>query len=603
MSSTEKVVVAPLRIEIRPQGSGRYKSIQNLVWDNVPSLAIITGANGSGKTQLLDLLAYKLTGTHHPQNYDLNQMQVSVAPEAFGPESVLYLPSAWDMNSAPALGLAQLTQMKQQLYQEIRQSQNTQNIGVRAKHARILSLLGKNPHSITQEDFIKALPSDYMFMLEDDDIVGGLAHVIMAHKIQMANETLRGTKLEEVETKLGRPPWELVNEALSAAEFAYRLVSPIDTNLDDIYHFRLRDPVMNVDITPADLSSGEKSILRTLLWLFRARHRGRFAKLYLLDEPDAHLHPSMTQQFLNVIKDVLVDRYGIRVIMATHSPSTVALAPEGSIFEMYKDQPRIRPSPSNAHSVGLLTAGLVVVSRGSRFVFVEDQDDVDFYKAVWEALTHITGGTTVGLLARTPSLVFLAASVGKRASRTTSGGSSAVRQWISKFDHAPLDEIFRGVIDRDANNQSGPRVAVLTRYSFENYLLDPVIVYGLLVEEGRAPTVPGVQVAKGDEHMIRELSAEQLQGIVDVIGAMMAPSLLNLTTDDQALRDVQFASGQKLKYPGWMIERRGHDLLPLYQSTLGSPGNLITPPELRRMLQRVRLIPAELLQIMKQIQS
>jgi hypothetical protein len=427
----------------------------------------------------------------------------------------------------------------------------------------------------------------------------GYAHVIMAHKLRMADEALRGTKPEEVDKTLGKPPWDLVNEALSAAEFSYRLVSPLGTNLDAIYHLKLKNPVSGVEVTPADLSSGEKAILRTLLWLVRASHQGKFAKLYLLDEPDAHLHPSMTVQFLNVIKDVLVGKHGIRVILATHSPSTVALAPEGSVFEMYKDQPRVRPSPSIAHSVGLLTAGLVVVSRGTRFVFVEDQDDVDFYTKLWEVLTHPNANSSVGLLSRTPSLVFLAASVGKGANRSTGGGSSVVPQWIQKFNEAPLDEMFRGLIDRDAGNAGGPRLHVISRYSFENYLLDPLIVYGLLVELGTAPTVTGVVISQGDEHLIRDLSEQQLQNVVDAVSAQLTP-LLNPTALDLAIKQVEFTNGKKLRYPAWVIDRRGHNFWPLFQQVFGPS---VKPPNLLRMMQRVRLVPSELLQIMKQLQS
>jgi predicted ATPase len=596
-------VLAPLRIEVQPRQSAHYKSIEDLVWDNVPPFAILTGVNGSGKTHLLELLAYKITGTTHPQNVDLNKIDVSVTPESFGPESVLYLPSAWDMQSAPALGVAQLTQIKEHLYQQLQPQQVQNQLGGRARRARLSQILGKDLSQFTREAFIKALPNDYVFMLEDEDIVGGLAHVLMAHKVRMADEALRGTKLEDLEAKLGRAPWDLVNEALSAAEFAYRVVSPVETNLDDTYQFKLRDPIRRLDIVPAELSSGEKAILRTLLWLFRARHRGQFAKLYLLDEPDAHLHPSMTQQFLNVLKDVLVDRHNIRIIMATHSPSTVAMAPEGSVFEMYKTQPRIQPSPSNAHSVGLLTAGLVVVARGTRFVFVEDQDDVEFYKVVWDAVTYTAGDTTVGLLNRTPSLVFLAASVGKRSNRNTSGGSSVVRQWIAKFDQPPLEEIFRGVIDLDNGNTASPRVAVLSRYSFENYLVDPVLIYGLLLEAGRAPAIQAVKIEKGDEHLIRELGQAQLQSVVDIVCAQIAPSLPNHLAQKQALKSVEFTNGTTVKYPTWTLEAKGHELLPLCQSVFSGSTNLITPPNLRRMFQRVRLVPRELLQILKDLQS
>jgi predicted ATPase len=474
-------VLPPLQFEIRANNLGRYKSIQDLQWDSVPPFAILTGVNGSGKTHLLEFLAYKLTGTTHPQNYDLNQLTLAVSPETFGPDSVLYLPSAWDMQSAPALGVAQLTQLKQQLFQQLQPHSVQNSIAGRAKRARLVRILGKDLSSFTPDQFAKALPNDYNFMLDEEDIVNGLAHVMVAHKIRMADELIRGTQREALEAKLGRTPWDVLNEALSAAEFAYRVVSPVETNLEDIFEFKLRDSVLNIDIRPADLSSGEKAILRTLLWLFRARQHGQFAKLYLLDEPDAHLHPSMTQQFLNVIQDVLVDRYDIRVIMATHSPSTVALAPGGSVFEMFKERPRIRRTPSTAHAVGLLTAGLVIVAPGTRLVFVEDEDDVEFYRALWEVLTYTAGDTTAGLMSRTPSLVFLAASLGRGRARPISGGSSVVKQWVDKFDGAPLDALVRGVIDLDAGNAPSARVQVLGRYSFENYLLDPLIVYGLLL--------------------------------------------------------------------------------------------------------------------------
>jgi hypothetical protein len=167
--------------------------------------------------------------------------------------------------------------------------------------------------------------------------------------------------------------------------------------------------------------------------------------------------------------------------MATHSPSTVALAPGGSVFEMFKERPRIRRTPSTAHAVGLLTAGLVIVAPGTRLVFVEDEDDVEFYRALWEVLTYTAGDTTAGLMSRTPSLVFLAASLGRGRARPISGGSSVVKQWVDKFDGAPLDALVRGVIDLDAGNAPSARVQVLGRYSFENYLLDPLIVYGLLL--------------------------------------------------------------------------------------------------------------------------
>lgn len=82
---------------------------------------------------------------------------------------------------------------------------------------------------------------------------------------------------------------------------------------------------------------------------------------------DAHLHPSMTVQFLDVISEVLVRKHGVRVIMTTHSPSTVALAPEGAIFQMERGGAEILPVADRAAIISILTAGLVTVSRATRW--------------------------------------------------------------------------------------------------------------------------------------------------------------------------------------------------------------------------------------------
>jgi hypothetical protein len=61
------------------------------------------------------------------------------------------------------------------------------------------------------------------------------------------------------------------------------------------------------------------------------------------------------------------------------------------------------------------------------------------------------------------------------------GGKDVVTQWVEKFDALPLDETFRGIIDRDNGDTGGPRIEVSGRYTIENYLLDPIVVFALLI--------------------------------------------------------------------------------------------------------------------------
>ncbi len=79
------------RINIRQQGKG-YKSIKSVVWSDVPNFAIVTGRNGSGKTQLLEILSYYFTGTL-PNEGSLG-VHVTVDGAIIEADEVGFVPSA-----------------------------------------------------------------------------------------------------------------------------------------------------------------------------------------------------------------------------------------------------------------------------------------------------------------------------------------------------------------------------------------------------------------------------------------------------------------------------------------------------------------------------
>jgi energy-coupling factor transporter ATP-binding protein EcfA2 len=591
-----------LKIEIGGAGSAKYKSIENIVWENIPPFVVLTGLNGSGKTQLIELLAYRLSNARHPQNGDLSAVHVKVTGDSFGPDSVAFLPNQWTISSSQALGIGELQQVKRQLFQQLQHEHQIQgNLGLTIKKARLETILGVKLNTLDVESFIKRVPDDFSFMLEESNIAEGLTHVFLAYRLRVAEQLERETPMSEIIKNLGPAPWDVLNDTFKAAEFPYRVKSPKSSGLLDVYQLRLHDESSGNEINPVDLSSGELRLLGLVLWLYNSKHHGRFPRLFLMDEPDAHLHPSMARHFINVVKEVLVDRYKVRVILSTHSPSTVALAPDGSIFEMSKNSPRIIPSKSKAATIGLLTAGLVIVTPSTRFVFVEDEDDTLFFSSIRDVLTDYGPSKDPRCLKPSPSIVFLPASIGKGPLKT-SGGKTVVVKWIEKFDQPPLDQLFRGIIDRDINNSSTPRILVLGRYSIENYLLDPFVIFALLLEQGTAPVIPGVSVSTGDEHLVRSLSKTQLQAILEGIRRIVEPTLQNLLPTETALQSVMFTNGVAIEYPVWMLNRRGHDLLPIYQSIGGGAG-VVSPPRLNKSLRRVRLIPVELVEILETIQS
>jgi hypothetical protein len=110
MTTTSVAGVNPLGIFIGGDASKPYKSIGDLSWLDIPCFAVLTGLNGSGKTQLLELLAYRLTDTDHPSLGDyIRQVKVTVTGDNFGPADVAWSPSLTNFSGATALSLANRT--------------------------------------------------------------------------------------------------------------------------------------------------------------------------------------------------------------------------------------------------------------------------------------------------------------------------------------------------------------------------------------------------------------------------------------------------------------------------------------------------------------
>jgi predicted ATPase len=133
------------------------------------------------------------------------------------------------------------------------------------------------------------------------------------------------------------PPLEVFNEILDKAKFKYRAEYLVSDQIEYPLPVKLVDRKNGKEVAFQNLSSGETTILALIFALYNSSNNGHFPQVILFDEPDAHLHPSLTQVFLDVIQEVLVKEHNVKVILTTHSPSTVALAPDESIYFMDRD--------------------------------------------------------------------------------------------------------------------------------------------------------------------------------------------------------------------------------------------------------------------------
>jgi predicted ATPase len=88
---------------------GRYKSFSTLDWRDIPPFSVITGANGSGKTQLLELIA-RSAGVFVPPPGAYNARGLSqdsfdakvVCSQRLDAQNTVMLRSHWDVSDAYA---------------------------------------------------------------------------------------------------------------------------------------------------------------------------------------------------------------------------------------------------------------------------------------------------------------------------------------------------------------------------------------------------------------------------------------------------------------------------------------------------------------------
>jgi len=112
------------------------------------------------------------------------------------------------------------------------------------------------------------------------------------------------------------------------------------------------------------LSSGENILLALAVSIYEANDYFSFPKVLLLDEVDATLHPSMIKSLLDTLQNVFVEN-GTRVVLATHSPTTVALAPSGSVFVVNKGNGKTKiEQQSQTVALEILTQGYATLRDG-----------------------------------------------------------------------------------------------------------------------------------------------------------------------------------------------------------------------------------------------
>ncbi|KPJ67284.1 MAG: hypothetical protein AMJ43_05335 [Coxiella sp. DG_40] len=341
---------------------------------NIPSFAVIAGINGSGKTQLLK----DIYNTSH-SDCESSLVKLTVDEVINFSNVIKFIPHNYDVsNLNPNLqpggnkqtnegGSSQTTENRNdQILAYFKQPQKTN-----PDLDKLAAIIEEKTHStidkLTDDGILDNLPPDCVTYLVDGFNNQYIEELFKRYSMQCQRIILKNVESGIIvkENKacdyIGHPPpWKLINRLFDKYGFHYHINEPPRQNR---YMARFFDKENNKTQIPfSELSSGEQIIITLILWAYNEKLGGK-NKVLLLDEFDAHLNPSLSKMLIDVIKNTLVNKFGIQVIMTTHSPSTVAHVDDEDLFWMERSEP-IKDS-SKKEIIPILSSGIMTYQEAS----------------------------------------------------------------------------------------------------------------------------------------------------------------------------------------------------------------------------------------------
>lgn len=416
--------------------------------------------------------------------------------------------------------------------------------------------------------------------------------------------------------RYGKSPVDLLNEALLLYDcngYVFNKIESSDGYGLDPQNLNIELALYNknkkFETNLGSLSSGEKTLLALTFFIYKLRLRNKVvARILLLDEIDSALHPSMSKRIMNVLYQLLHKEMGIKIIMSTHSPATVAFAPEESLLVM-KDvgEDRIyhcnRDAALKALTVGVPSFSINYENR--RQVFVESKYDVQYYESFYQIFeTRLEPEISLNFIA--------CGDVQIDKNGQPNNGCAIVKKVTKTLREATDDQFVWGIIDWDleANLPECEYVKVLgwnDRYSIENYILDPLLmILYLLKKEFYPPSFFGLDDGLNVNDILY-FTEKQLQQLIERIIEMINTEIKSDLND---MRSYYTVGGHKLKLPKDIMEFKGHKLENVYKkifteiSGIGGRDNALKNDVIKEVFESFQdFVPKELLEILQAVQQ
>lgn len=543
--------------------SSKYKSIPSGVTFDIPDFCVLTGKNGSGKSHILEAIANPaiaktfINGTETSKilHVGFNGLNPQIDEQCDSAQVMQNINNWWSQINGLAQNYRAALQNNEQFHDIFTQflPRYGHNPVLHSIIKKIMEKSGKDLHELSEDDVLRHI--SFVEITNNTLFFSQCAMIFKAyHTRQVKNEfaEFRAEKHGAAGIQFlskadfvrlyGPPPWELINDILARAKLPYEVSNPELGDFDLAYVLRLIDKKNNIDISVNDLSSGEKVLMSLALAIYNTKEGGTRPDLLLLDEPDAPLHPQFSKLLIDILRETIIEKTGIKVIITTHSPSTVAMAPDNSVYEIDRDT-KIPFMVSNSHAVRTLTEGiefLRVSYEKRRQIFVESKYDVQYFQRLFSLICRRH--------AFSYQPIFLEPHSG-------SSNCTDVINIVNRLRSAGNDLVW-GVVDFDAANQSTDMIVVLgggNRYAIENYLLDPLYVCLSLIRYGKKSYsdfgVTGARVTYTDAmNLTQEECQTMIENFLTQVGLTMGES-----------SPTKLDNGFELSYPKSFLLHHGHD--------------------------------------------
>lgn len=555
------------------QGIAKYKSIGTFSQINLPDFVIISGVNGSGKTQLLEAISFNHEEPNFPNPNQQKHIKI-FSDSNIELKNIKYV-SINSLNPHDAFAIT-----AEQVKQNCRNAFNNYNNFINNKKTdknltinqyfsqdkktvtilnHILKITRKKDTDLAYEDIHNNFPlGENENYLQKDIFYQNFSYLFKQYQIkQIENEFNQFYKEkksnafylsdEEFINRYGEPPWLLANKIIKEAKLDYQLNSPEGHHRDEDFDLKIINNINKAQLNFSDLSGGEKVLMSLALALYNSKFSYELPDVLLMDEPDALLHPSMSKQFLDVIQNVFIKEKNVKVIITTHSPSTVAIAPDESLYIMQKNVPRLIKATKDK-ALKILTSGIPSLSieyENRRQVFVESKYDVEFYEKIYDKIGEN--------LNQDISISFISSGLNEK------GDCDKVKEIVRRLTEFGNKKIY-GIIDWDKKNNPTTHLKVLgkgIRYSMDNYILDTIFLSSFLLDN-QIIQRDDLNLNKNETYYdFKNFEETRLQNISDYIITKINSKLNN---SDLQTTEIQYQCGKRINVPDWFLKKQGHDL-------------------------------------------